>query len=300
MRPLLSDNLRHRLQEHDPKWRAKAILQAICTFLAFIALILFADATAITNRQFTLAHGDWTDWMPIFPLFAVMQVLISLIYNPLTLFLRLFRHNGLGKPIHPGWDVGTHLVIWALGIPSIVLSVGWGWFWWWQPVWLEFDGFIPCNGWNFWSQPCNPVIYTAGKLEIAANVFLGLLTYGILLPSPPLIPFPRLSSPAQTTHRRIATLVHAYEITWLATKSIRADVSVTRIFEFTLFVLACIATHKHRRTLRQTRAASNNIRLQYNRDPEDHAAQEPPAYTPRKAADEEAIVPPTQGATKYK
>lgn len=144
-----------------------------------------------------------------------------------------------------------------------------------------------------------------GQVGDCCQCFLGTLDVWNPPPFPPLIPFPRLSSPAQTTHRRIATLVHApayraYVTTWLATKSIRADVSVTRIFEFTLFVLACIATHKHRRALRQTRAATNNIRLQYNRDPEDHAAQEPPAYTPRKAADEEAIVPPTQGATKYK
>ncbi|KAL8924464.1 MAG: hypothetical protein Q9172_002675 [Xanthocarpia lactea] len=167
MRPLFSAETRRRQQENDPKWHVKAILQAICTFLAFIALILFAAATAVTNKYYNLLHGDWSDWMPLFP------VLISLIYNPVSFSLRLRRH---GKPIHPGWDVGFHLLIWVLGVPSIVLSVGWGWFWWWQPVLYRYNnGYIPCYGWNFWSEPCQPAIYTAGKLEIAANVFLGLL-----------------------------------------------------------------------------------------------------------------------------
>ncbi|KAL8733923.1 MAG: hypothetical protein Q9181_003398 [Wetmoreana brouardii] len=167
MRPLFSAETRRRLQENDRKWYIKAILQTICTFLAFLALILFADATAITNKYYPSPHGDWTDWMPLFP------VLISLLYNSLTLLLLLFRRSG--KPVHPAWDVGIHLLIWSLGIPSIVLSVGWGWFWWWQPVLVKYRGTIICNHWNFWSEPCEPAIYTAGRLEIAANVFLGLL-----------------------------------------------------------------------------------------------------------------------------
>ncbi|KAL9016522.1 MAG: hypothetical protein Q9185_006143 [Variospora sp. 1 TL-2023] len=167
MRPLFSAEARRRLGEDNPKWYIKAILQGICTFLAFFALILFAAAVDLTNRHFRSPHGAWTDWMPLFP------VLISFIYNPLTFLLPLLLPNR--KPLHPGWDVGVHLFTWALGIPSIVFSVGLGWFWWWQPVLVQFGDFIPCRQWNYWSEPCNPVIYTAGKLEIAANVFLGLL-----------------------------------------------------------------------------------------------------------------------------
>ena len=60
-------------------------------------------------------------------------------------------------------------------MPSIVFSVGDGWFWWWQPVVIDIDGFVPCDDFNFWSQACQPEIYTIGKVEIAANVFLGLI-----------------------------------------------------------------------------------------------------------------------------
>ena len=61
-------------------------------------------------------------------------------------------------------------------VPSIVFSVGDGWFWWWQPVEIEFGDLIPCNNrFNFWSQACQPTIYTIGKIEMAANVFLGLI-----------------------------------------------------------------------------------------------------------------------------
>ncbi|KAL9004649.1 MAG: hypothetical protein Q9188_002540 [Gyalolechia gomerana] len=235
MRSLFPAETRRRLQEENPKWYIKAILQAICAFLAFPALILFADATALTNKYFSSPHGDWTDWMPLFP------VLISLIYNPLALALLIFPYGH--KPTHPGWDVGVYLLIWALGIPSIVFCVGWGWFWWWQPVLVKSHHYIPCNQWNYWSEPCNPVIYTAGKIQIAANVFLALLI----------------------------------------------------ILSFTLFVLGCIATHKHRRAARRSRIAARNIQLQYHRSPEEHAAQEPPAYTP--PSDGSNVVMP--GAVKY-
>lgn len=42
---------------------------------------------------------------------------------------------------------------------------------------LEGDDFILCIGPNFWSKPCQPMIYTLGKMEIAGSVFLGLLLY---------------------------------------------------------------------------------------------------------------------------
>ena len=67
MRPIFSAETRRRLQEHDPKWHVKAILQLICTILAFNALILFADATAITNKYYVTAYNNWSDWMPLFP-----------------------------------------------------------------------------------------------------------------------------------------------------------------------------------------------------------------------------------------
>ncbi|KAL8924907.1 MAG: hypothetical protein Q9208_003790 [Pyrenodesmia sp. 3 TL-2023] len=239
MRPLFSAETRRRLQENNPKWRIKAILQAICIFLSFIALILFAHVTAIMNQYLPSWDGDWTDWMALFP------VLISLIFNTLALAF-LFR----GKLIHPGWDVTAHLITWTLGIPSMVVAVLYMWVWFWRPTYdyypsdegYDLDTSIGCYRWNWRSEACVPVIYTAGRIEIAANVFLGLLI----------------------------------------------------IFSFTLFVLACIATHKYRRAARRSRVGTHNIQLQYHRSPEEHAAHQPPLYTPR--SDEEQAVP---AVTKY-
>ncbi|KAL8865851.1 MAG: hypothetical protein Q9174_006661 [Haloplaca sp. 1 TL-2023] len=172
MRPLISQDTRHSLREHDGKWYIKAIIQALLILFAFVALILFADATALNNKYYPGPYGGWTDWMPLFP------VIISLIYNPLNLYFLIFRR--FGRPLHPGWDVGTRLVIWALGIAAIVLSVGWGWFQWWQPVIIRFvDGTVPCQGFrgaiNAFSEPCEPRIYIIGRIEAAANVFLGFI-----------------------------------------------------------------------------------------------------------------------------
>lgn len=102
------------------------------------------------------------------------QIVLCLIYNPLALWLDISHRSG--KSIHPGIHVAIDLIIWALGIPGIVLSVGTGWFWYWRPVALDIDGFIPCDApYNFYSKVCNPEIYTAGKTEIAGNVFLALI-----------------------------------------------------------------------------------------------------------------------------
>lgn len=101
------------------------------------------------------------------------QVVLALLYNPIALFL-LIRYRR-GRSYHPGWNTGADFLIWALAVPSIVFSVGDGWFWWWQPVRLDFDGIIPCDEFNFWSEACQPGIYTMGKIEIAANVFLALI-----------------------------------------------------------------------------------------------------------------------------
>ena len=84
----------------------------------------------------------------------------------------VIRH---GRIIHPGWSVGIDLIIWGLALPAVVFSVGVGWFWWWQPVMFVLkDGSIPCVAYNYWSKPCNPLIYRLGKMEIAASVFLAL------------------------------------------------------------------------------------------------------------------------------
>ena len=71
--------------------------------------------------------------------------------------------------------MGVDLLIWALAIPSIVLSVGDGWWLYWQPVLFEVDGLVPCDELNWFSYECNPLIYKIGRMEIAANVFLGLI-----------------------------------------------------------------------------------------------------------------------------
>ena len=61
-------------------------------------------------------------------------------------------------------------------VPSIVFSVGDAWVWWEQPVEIEIGDLIPCTNWfNFWSEACQPTIYTIARIEIAANVFLGLI-----------------------------------------------------------------------------------------------------------------------------
>jgi len=102
------------------------------------------------------------------------QIVLCLIYNPSILWLDVFHRSG--KSVHPGIHVAIDLIIWALGIPGIVLSIYTGWFWYWKPVELEVDGFILCDTpYNFFSKECNPEIYTAGKTEIAGNVFLAFI-----------------------------------------------------------------------------------------------------------------------------
>ena len=44
--------------------------------------------------------------------------------------------------------------------------------------------------------------------------------------------------------------------------------------------MASIALHKHRKAIRQSRMPARLSQLQYNRDPEAHAAEQPPAYAP--------------------
>lgn len=133
---------------------------------AFTAMILYAYTTSVSKLNYS--GDDWTDGLPLAP------VLLALFYDPLYLFLTLFQRPG--RPIHPGWNVGVDLLVWALAVPSIVFSVGDGWFWYWQPVLIEFpNGLVPCDEYNYWSEDCNPLIYTLGRTEIAANVFLALI-----------------------------------------------------------------------------------------------------------------------------
>lgn len=165
-RPLPAET-RRRLSEHDRRWPFKLGMRAVATLFAFIAMILFAVTTSESKKNY--GGNDWVDGMPLAP------VLLALFYDPLVIFLTLYQRHG--RPIHPGWHVGVDLFVWALAVPSVVFSVGDGWFWYWQPVLLEFDGIIPCDEWNFWSYQCNPLIYTLGKMEIAANVFLALILF---------------------------------------------------------------------------------------------------------------------------
>ncbi|MCJ1450046.1 hypothetical protein MMC28_000374 [Mycoblastus sanguinarius] len=155
---------RRSLSENDRRWPIKLGIRAASTFFAFIAMILFAVTTSLSITNY--GGNDWTDGLPLAP------VLLALIYNPLYLFLLVRRH---GRPIHPGWHVAVDLLIWGLAIPAIVFSVGVGWFWVWQPVILDVDGFVPCDDWNYWSEECQPLIYTLGRMEIAANVFLAFI-----------------------------------------------------------------------------------------------------------------------------
>lgn len=101
--------------------------------------------------------------------------MLSLLLSPTLLYLSLFRPIHAKKPMHPAIPLTIDLIIWMLCVPSVVFSVGTGWFWYWQPVILEFNGMILCNGLNQWSKPCQPDIYRIGGIEIAANVFLCFL-----------------------------------------------------------------------------------------------------------------------------
>ncbi|CAF9916791.1 hypothetical protein IMSHALPRED_003295 [Imshaugia aleurites] len=218
----ISPETRQQLNQHDRRWPLKLGLRALAIPLAFIAMILFAVATSVSKLNY--GGNDWTDGLPLAP------VLLALFYDPLVLFLTLIHRHG--RPIHPGWDVGVDLFIWGLAVPSIIFSVGDGWFWYWQPVLVEFDGLVPCDVYNYWSQDCSPLIYTLGRIEIAANVFLALIL-----------------------------IIHK-----------------------TLFVYACIATHKLRKAKKLSTVERRNIELQYNRSPEEHRESQPPAYTPSAAA----------------
>ncbi|KAL9099397.1 MAG: hypothetical protein Q9163_005095 [Psora crenata] len=156
---------RRTLNESDRRWPVQFGMRAVAAFLSFIGTIIFAVTISISKQNY--GGSDWVDGMPIAPL------LLSLVYNPTLVFLTLYYRHG--KSIHPGFSVTADLVIWGLAVPAIVFSVGVGWFWWWQPVITQYGDYIPCDEYNFWSRHCNPLIYTLGNMEIAANVFLALV-----------------------------------------------------------------------------------------------------------------------------
>ena len=60
---------RKNLYEGDAKWPSKLVLRAVTTFVAFLAMILFAVATSLTNQNFINLNGDgdWTDGMTLAP-----------------------------------------------------------------------------------------------------------------------------------------------------------------------------------------------------------------------------------------
>ncbi len=72
-------------------------------------------------------------------------------------------------------------------------------------------------------------------------------------------------------------------LAWTREQSLYRWVSLilwVRIIHFILFVFACIATHKWRKANKRAATESRNVELQYHRSPEEHMAQQPPAYSP--------------------
>ena len=66
-----------------------------------------------------------------------------------------------------------------------------------------------------------------------------------------------------------------------------ANVNKHSIIHFILFVFACVATHKWRKSSKRAATERRNIELQYHRSPAEHLQQQPPAYTPSSAAGKE-------------
>lgn len=71
-----------------------------------------------------------------------------------------------------------------------------------------------------------------------------------------------------------------------------------RIIHFSLFVTACIATHKWRKEAKRVRAERRNIELQYHRSPEQHMEHQPPEYSaPPSAPTDDKRVPESEGSS---
>lgn len=67
----IREESQRRLNEGDPRWKAKAVLRIISTLLAFLAMILFAISVGMTvhwENVWNNGYGnDWTDGMPLAP-----------------------------------------------------------------------------------------------------------------------------------------------------------------------------------------------------------------------------------------
>lgn len=74
------------------------------------------------------------------------------------------------------------------------------------------------------------------------------------------------------------------------------------VIHFSLFVMACIATHRWRKQAKLRKAERRNIELQYHRNPEAHAAQQPPGYSldgKRASSVDSEPTPPAEAVVKY-
>ena len=96
-------------------------------------------------------------------------MVFALIADPTILLLGLF----VRKSFHPAAFMAIEFLIFALCIAAIILSVAGGLFWYWAPAVVDQAGNINCAFFfNEFSQECDPVAYTIGKIQIAAIVFL--------------------------------------------------------------------------------------------------------------------------------
>ena len=70
----IAEETRRRLQEDDPRWKSKAILRVVATVCAFIAMVLFAVAVAMTLHWADIWNdgigGDWANGMALAPVCA--------------------------------------------------------------------------------------------------------------------------------------------------------------------------------------------------------------------------------------
>ena len=69
IRSPLTVDIRRRLNDRDSRWPAKAVLRIIAMGFEFLAMVLFAVAVTMTNKNFTNTDGpgDWTDGIALAP-----------------------------------------------------------------------------------------------------------------------------------------------------------------------------------------------------------------------------------------
>ena len=63
---------RRCLDEHDRRWPVKFGMRAFSTFLAFIAMILFAVTTSLSKKNY--GGNDWVDGMPLAPVSEIVKI----------------------------------------------------------------------------------------------------------------------------------------------------------------------------------------------------------------------------------